>query len=106
MRRNRPRYRTSKRIRLQQCSASRISLEKPCSKNSVSFPAFVTVSARYDMFRLDGEGPLWFAAVETMQEANAKAAQLTDCPACLVLDSVTGEKITLKVGQSASQQKP
>jgi hypothetical protein len=53
---------------------------------------------RYDLFRLDQSGPLWFGTAETMQEANAQAAQLIDCPECLVLDSVTGEKITLKAG--------
>jgi hypothetical protein len=53
---------------------------------------------RYDLFRLDEAGPLWFATAETMQEANAQAAQLSDCPECLVLDSITGEKITLKAG--------
>jgi hypothetical protein len=58
--------------------------------------------SRYDLFRLDEAGPLWFGTAETMQEANAKAAQQTDCAECLVLDSVTGEKIVLKTGQPAS----
>jgi hypothetical protein len=53
---------------------------------------------RYDLFRIDNNSPLWISTVETMQEANAKAAQMTDCPQCLVLDSVTGEKIPVKCG--------
>jgi hypothetical protein len=57
---------------------------------------------RYDLFRLDEAGPLWFGTAETMQDANAKAAQQTGCTECLVLDSVTGEKIVLKAGQSIS----
>jgi hypothetical protein len=51
---------------------------------------------RYDLFRIDEAGPLWFGTAETMQDAHAKLAQLSDCPECLVLDSVTGERIKLK----------
>jgi hypothetical protein len=54
--------------------------------------------SRYDLFKLDGDGPLWFGTAETMQDAHAKAVQLTDCAECLVLDSVTGEKFTIKAG--------
>jgi hypothetical protein len=51
---------------------------------------------RYDLFRLDECGPLWFGTAETMRDVHLKAAELTDCPECIVLDSVTGEKIVLK----------
>ena len=50
---------------------------------------------RYDLFRLDSSGPLWFGTAETMQEAHAKANQ-ANSPECLVLDSETGEKIVVK----------
>jgi hypothetical protein len=51
---------------------------------------------RYDLFRLDEGSPLWMDTAETMQEAHEKVIQLTNCAECLVLDSLTGEKITLK----------
>jgi hypothetical protein len=57
---------------------------------------------RFDLFRIDEGGPLWFGTVETMPEANAKAAQLIDCTECLVRDSVTGEKTVLKTGKTAN----
>jgi hypothetical protein len=53
---------------------------------------------RYDLFRLDGLGPAWFASAETMQDAHAKASQQADCSEYLVVDSVTGEKIVVKPG--------
>jgi hypothetical protein len=42
------------------------------------------MSPRYDLFRLDEAGPLWFGTAETMWDAHAKAAQLTDCPECRI----------------------
>jgi hypothetical protein len=50
---------------------------------------------RYELFRLDALGPIWFGTAETMQDAHAKASQ-ANCPECLVLDNVIGEKIVVK----------
>jgi hypothetical protein len=61
------------------------------------------VVERYDLFRLDKDSSLWIGTAETMQEAYDAARKLENCPECLVLDSVTGEKIVLKAGRSASQ---
>jgi hypothetical protein len=54
---------------------------------------------RYDLFRLDGSGAIWFGTAETMQDAHAKASQ-ANCPECLVLDTETGEKILVKPGEA------
>jgi hypothetical protein len=81
---------------LRECAASRIALE-PSIKASVSVSASVTVSARYDIFRLDAEGPLWFAAVENLQEVK-KQVDGVGCD-CIVFDSLTGEKTVVKLGQ-------
>ena len=58
---------------------------------------------RYDLFRLDALGPVWFATAETVHEAHAQISQRSDCPECLVLDSVTGEKIVVKAGQNGQR---
>jgi hypothetical protein len=52
------------------------------------------MSSRYDIFRMDGDGPLWFAAVDSLQEAKKRVDRI-GCE-CVVLDSDTGEKITVK----------
>jgi hypothetical protein len=59
---------------------------------------------RYDLFRLDEGSPLWIAAAETMADVHARMGQLVDCPECLVLDSLTGEKISVKPGQNGHRQ--
>jgi hypothetical protein len=51
------------------------------------------MSSRYDIFRMDGDLPLWFAVVESLQEAK-KLADRVGCE-CMVMDSATGEKITV-----------
>jgi hypothetical protein len=51
---------------------------------------------RYDLFRLDDGSPLWIAAAETMADVQAQMGQLANCPECLVLDSLTGEKISVR----------
>jgi len=64
--------------------------------------------SRYDLFRLKEESAfrlkqesaVWIGTAETMQEANTRASELTDCPECLVLDSQTGEKTVMKTGRN------
>jgi hypothetical protein len=63
--------------------------------------------SRYDLFRLKEESAfrlkkesaVWIGTAETLQEANIRASELTDCRECLVLDSLTGEKTVVKTGQ-------
>jgi len=59
---------------------------------------------RYDLFRLDEGSPMWVSAAETMADVHAQMGQLADCPECLVLDSLTGEKISVKPGQNGQRQ--
>jgi hypothetical protein len=51
---------------------------------------------RYDLFRLDALGAVWFGTAETMQDAHKQASQQVGRPDCLVVDSETGEKIVVK----------
>jgi hypothetical protein len=39
-----------------------------------------------------------------MQEANAHAKRLADCPECVVLNQMTGKKVVIKPGQAADHQ--
>jgi hypothetical protein len=47
---------------------------------------------------------MWVSAAETMADVHAQMGQLADCPECLVLDSLTGEKISVKPGQNGQRQ--
>jgi hypothetical protein len=57
------------------------------------------MSERYDLFRLTKDSAIWFGTAETMQDANVRASEITDCSECLVLDSETGEKAIVKTGR-------
>ena len=60
--------------------------------------------SRYDLFKVrEGAPPLWFGTAETMEEAQRKVSQQSDCPECVLLDSETGERIVVKLGERAER---
>jgi hypothetical protein len=58
---------------------------------------------RYDLFKINEEGPLWFGTADTLADAHAKVGELADCPECVIFDQTTGEKIVVKPGERAGR---
>jgi hypothetical protein len=52
------------------------------------------MNQRYDVIRLDAEGPMWIAAAETIEDANRRAQEFATeyCCDCMVVDQHTGAK--------------
>jgi hypothetical protein len=63
--------------------------------------------ARYDVFRMIDNAPVWIGTAETLEEANAQAKRhaLEGNSECVVLDQATGHKIVINPGQDTRHLK-
>jgi hypothetical protein len=54
----------------------------------------VSMTPRYDLFKIDDGSPVWFGAAETMRDVKVKVQQASigSDIECVVLDQVTGHK--------------
>ena len=55
---------------------------------------------RYDVFKIDEGSPIWVGTADTLDDARAKVSELSDCPECVILDRITGERVVIKAGQA------
>jgi hypothetical protein len=55
---------------------------------------------RYDVFKMDGGSPIWVGTADALDDAHAKVSELSDCPECVILDRITGERVVIKAGQA------
>jgi hypothetical protein len=56
---------------------------------------------RYDVFKMDDGSPIWVGTADALDDAHAKVSELSDCPECVILDRITGERVVIKAGHAA-----